>query len=145
MNERQKAIAACLKKYAVSDQQMLVELLKEWNISTNQVTISRDLRRMGVIKKSLQGKQIYEIPSPNTTHELLKMAVLNIEHNEQMIVVTTRQALAPFVGDYIDALEGVPLLGCIAGENVVFIAPRIIKNIQAVCDQLQEALFFKRS
>ena len=143
MNDRQRAILDCIKKHPVSDQQMLVSLLEKAGFTTNQVTISRDLRRLGIIKKEVKGQQIYELPSSSPQEELLKMAVVDISHNENLIVITTMQGLAPFVGDYIDSLEQIPLLGCIAGENMIFVAPKSIKDLSLIVQKLKRALFVK--
>ncbi|MCX6994525.1 MAG: hypothetical protein NTY13_01620 [Chlamydiae bacterium] len=144
MNDRQRAILDCIRKHPISDQQMLVTLLEIAGFSTNQVTISRDLRRLGIIKKEIKGRQIYEISSSNINEELLKMAVINISYNENLIAITTRQGLAPFIGDYIDALKTIPLLGCISGENMIFVAPKSVKDLPLIVEKLKEALFVKK-
>ena len=142
--ERREAIKSLISKKQISDQNMLVKLLKELHgIETNQAVVSRDLRHLGVIKRATKGELAYELAQIDITQELLKLAIVSIEHNESMIVVTTHPALAAFVGDCIDQHTDLNILGTLAGENVVFVSPRSIKNIHTVYADLCARLHFK--
>lgn len=143
--KRQAALQEILKSEAVSDQGQLVELLKKrYKIETNQAVVSRDLHRLGVTKKRINGELVYELPTGDILSEILKLAIIDITHNESMIVITTQPALADFVGDSIDQLEGVDILGCLAGENTLFVAPLSVKNIEKTCAHLCQKLGFKK-
>ncbi len=134
-SSRQDAIRNLLSEEAISDQKQLVErLLAVYGISTNQAAVSRDLHKLGVVKRSL----VYELPTHDIKAEIFKLAVLKVEHNETTIVITTFPGLAAFVGDYLDHTEGLDILGCLAGENVVFVTPRSVKNIAATALSLQK-------
>jgi transcriptional regulator of arginine metabolism len=132
---RQEAIRKLLSKEAISDQQQLVERLKAVHaISTNQAAVSRDLQKLGVVKRS----HIYELPQTDIKAEIFKLAILKVEHNETTIVITTFPGLAAFVGDCLDHTEGLDILGCLAGENVVFVTPRSIKTIASTARSIQD-------
>jgi transcriptional regulator of arginine metabolism len=142
---RQEAIKKLLNKTLISDQKTLVNLLKsEFGIETNQSVLSRDLRKLGVIKKEFNQKLFYTLPNLDMRIELLKLAITDIKYNETMIVVKTHPGLAAFVGDYIDSEADLSILGCLAGENVVFIACDSIKNIQDMYEIICEKLHFKK-
>lgn len=142
---RQNAIKELVKKIAISDQKQLIELLLEhYKIETNQAVVSRDLRKLGVTKKIVKGKQIYEIPDVDITTEILRLALLEIDHNETMIVIKTHPGLASFVGDCVDQHTDLEVLGCLAGENVVFVIPKSIKNIHKICETICEKFHFKQ-
>lgn len=143
-HKRQKAIEELLISEAVSDQNRLVELLlTRYNIETNQAVVSRDLRKLGVVKKQVNNSLIYEMPTADVNIEILKLAVLNVTHNEVMILVTTRPGLAAFVGDYLDKCTDIEIAGCIAGENMIFVMPQSIKNITRTFRSLCRAISFK--
>lgn len=131
-NERQEAIRSIIGAYKISDHQALLDLLdKEYNIQTSQAVISRDLRSLGVVKKTVNGQLIYDnIGDPSK--DLLRRAVINIAHNDAIIVVNTLSGCAAFVGDYIDAHKHLGILGTLAGENVVFITPISTRDIERV-------------
>lgn len=142
---RQEAIKELVKKMTISDQKQLVDLLKEhYEIETNQTVVSRDLRKLGVIKKIVGGSLSYEMPEIDVSAEILKLALVDINRNESMIVIKTHPGLADFVGDCVDEHNDLEVLGCLAGENVVFVTPLSIKNIQRTYEKLCEKFHFKK-
>lgn len=143
--ERQNAIKELVKKMSISDQKQLVELLQEhYGIDTNQAVVSRDLRKMGVVKKMVNHALIYEIPDLDVSAEILRLALVDISHNESMIVIKTHPALADFVGDWVDHYTDLEILGCLSGENVVFVTPKSVKNIHKTYQALCEKFHFKK-
>ncbi|MBS0655394.1 MAG: hypothetical protein JSR46_06445, partial [Verrucomicrobia bacterium] len=132
-------------KENIADQMQLVKLLKErFSLETNQAAVSRDLRKLGVTKKEVNGVYIYALPVIDIRAEILRLAIIDIEHNETMIVITTLAGLADFVGDSIDQHQDIDILGCLSGENVVFVTPRSIKQLQATYQTICEKLHFKK-
>lgn len=146
VDARQNAIKELLKKQYVSDQKQLVDLLKEhYGIETNQAVVSRDLRKLGVLKKIVKGILLYEMPDIDVSAEILRLAIVDITHNESMIVIKTHPALADFVGDCIDQYDDLDLLGCLSGENIVFLTPKSIKNIRKTYAKVCEKFYFKKN
>ena len=146
LEARQEAIKELLRKEQISDQKKLVKLLRDaYGIKTNQAVISRDLRKLGVIKKQVNDNLVYEIPASDTTTEILKLAIVNIEYNEAIIVIKTHPGLAAFVGDCLDRHPELDILGSLAGENVVFVTPRNLKKIEAVYQVICHKLHFRKN
>ncbi len=142
--DRQKAIQELVSKTAISDQKHLVELLAEhYKIETNQAVVSRDLRKLGVVKKMINGVLTYEIANVDVSAEILRLALVDIVHNESMIVIKTHPGLADFVGDCVDQHTDLEVLGCLAGENVVFVTPKSIKTIRKTFSKICEKFHFK--
>ena len=145
MISRQDAIKELVSKELISDQNRLVDkLLSVYGIETNQVTVSRDLGKLGIIKKRIKGEMFYELPSVDVQTQILNLALVSIEHNETMIVIKTHPALADFVGDYLDQHQDLRILGCLSGENVVFVVPKTIKEIEQVYLAICKKLSFKK-
>jgi transcriptional regulator of arginine metabolism len=141
---RQEKIKELLKRELISDQQKIVTLLKtEFGIETNQTVVSRDLHKLGVVKKPMKGVLAYEIPSIDIRAEILRLALIDIVHNESMIVIKTLPALADFVGDYLDNHVELDIAGCISGENTVFVAPKSVKDISSIYKNICQKLNFK--
>lgn len=144
--DRQKSIKDLISKEAISDQKQLVEMLKKrFGIETNQAVVSRDLRKLNATKKLINGILVYEFPEVDVTIELLRLALFDIQHNETMIVITTYPGLADFVGDCLDQHTDLEILGCLAGENVVFVTPKSIKNIVKTYKSICQKLHFKNT
>ncbi len=141
---RQNALKELLKKEALSDQESIVQRLNNsYGISTNQASVSRDLHELGVVKKEVNGMLQYELPSTDVSCEILKLAIIDIVCNETMIVIFSMPGLAGFVGDFLDMQKDLDILGNIAGENTIFVVPKSIKTINATCEQVKRALYFK--
>ena len=145
LEARQIAIKELITTQQVSDQNQLVGFLKKHHrIATNQAVVSRDLRKMGIVKKLVNGVLTYEIPESDVRAEILRLALVDITHNETMIVITTHPGLADFVGDCLDQHDDLGLLGCLSGENVVFAVPESIKKIDKTCRAIREKFHFKK-
>lgn len=143
---RQDAIKQLILKETIADQKQLVERLSEvYGLETNQAAVSRDLHKLGVVKKLIRGTLVYEVPLQDTRAEILKLAILKIENNETTIVITTYPGLAAFVGDCLDHMEGLEILGCLAGENVVFVIPTSIHTLSVTANQIKERLHYKQA
>jgi transcriptional regulator of arginine metabolism len=142
---RQKSVQELVKKMAISDQKQLVALLKEhYEIEANQAVVSRDLRKLGVVKKMINGGLSYEMPETDVSTEILRLALVDISHNESLIVIKTHPGLAAFVGDCVDQHDDLEVLGCLAGENVVLVTPKSIKNIHKIYEKVCEKFHFKK-
>lgn len=144
-HSRQKAIKELLTKEMISDQNKMVELLKEfYDIDTNQAAVSRDLRKLGVVKKVVNDLLVYDLPTVDIQTEILKLAIIDIVYNEVMIVIKTHPGLADFVGDCLDQFTDLDIIGCLAGENVVFATPKSIKNIAKTAQIIAKKVHFKK-
>lgn len=141
---RQEAIKELIKSHPIEDQETLVELIKKkYGIDTNQSIVSRDLRQLGVSKHLVNNRMIYELKEYDASREILRLAIVEVDHNETLIVIKTLPGLADFVGDYLDMQEDLPILGNIAGENTIFVAPRAKTSISTLYKQICKVLYFK--
>jgi len=143
---RHMAIKKLIKKHLIEDQKTLVELLKEYyDIDTTQSIVSRDLADLGVGKHKVNNIMVYEHKEIDVSKEILRLAISNIKHNESLVVINTLPGLAAFVGDYLDKTQDIGSLGCISGENVVFVTPESIKDIEAFFERICTLVYFKRA
>lgn len=140
MTQREKrklAIQELVKSHVINDQAKLIELLeKNYGIKTNQAVVSRDLRNLDISKRTHGEAIAYELPHIDVAQEILRYAIRSIEHNETTIIINTVAGTADFVGDFLDKQQDLDILGTLAGENVVFVAPRSIKTITELYQNL---------
>lgn len=141
---RQEAIKELIKSHPIEDQETLVELIKKkYGIDTNQSIVSRDLRQLGVSKHQVNNRMIYELKEYDASREILRLAIIEVDHNESLVVIKTLPGLADFVGDYLDMQEDLPILGNIAGENTIFVAPKKQSQIESLFRDICTALYYK--
>ncbi len=141
--KRQKMIQALIQEERCQDQQALVSLLAKMGIVTTQAVVSRDLKELGVAKKTDTKGRYYALPAKDLEKQILQKAVLEVNHNKMMIAIHTQAGMAPYVGDRLDE-SGISILGCIAGENIVFVAPADISQIDHVCQLLEEFFYVSK-
>ncbi len=136
-------IQGLLQQKTVSTQKDIQIVLKKQGLEVNQVKISRILHKLGAIKVNEDGQDVYRLPleqmqvSPKDT---LKQLVLNITHNEMLIVINTVPGSANLVARMLDLKRDVEILGTVAGDDTIFVAPSKMKYIGKVYQHILQLL-----
>ncbi|WP_232819913.1 transcriptional regulator ArgR [Aliidiomarina celeris] len=139
-----EAFRALLKEEAYSSQAEIVEVLQQQGFHTmNQSKVSRMLSKLGAVR-ARNGKEemVYCLPpelAMPSARSSLKQLVLDVEHNDMMIIVRTTPGAAQLIARLLDSVgkkEGV--LGTIAGDDTIFIAPVDIKTIDFTLERIRE-------
>lgn len=116
--------------------------LKRYGISSSQSKISRLLHQIGAVKLvDSHGKTQYRLPhEAGLIHELtspqektlIRQWVLNVASNETLLIIHTTPGAAGMVARIIDQHRiNLDVLGTIAGDDTIFVAPKDHKNILA--------------
>lgn len=140
---RIQALRRLLENEEASTQEELREALEKLDFEVTQSTISRDLRRVGAIKMTDgQGRTTYRLsPEPPSSPfvETLADLVLQIRHNGAMIVIQTSPGSASLVARHVDQLRWEEILGTIAGDDTIFIAPSSTKSLSGLIRRLEKS------
>lgn len=144
---RLEALKKLLLEGSGGTQEELVEALQRKKFSVTQSTISRDLRRLGAIKVNTpEGKTVYRLSQeqlslPISNSNGLRDLLVSIDHNDAMIVIHTSPGSASLVARHLDMMkQTLGLLGTIAGDDTIFVAPARTKKIQSTVDAIIEEL-----
>ncbi len=141
---RLDALRELLKQGTLSTQDELREKLERLEYSVNQSTISRDLRKLGAIKAlDPEGRTVYRLPDEEQEPVVafgLEDHVRTIEHNGTLIVIHTSIGSASLVARHLDRTRPAGILGTIAGDDTIFVAPSAKKSISATMRYLEDAL-----
>ena len=134
-----------LREGSASTQEELGKALKQKKFHVTQSTISRDLRRIGAIKTTnAEGEIVYKLSEesflmPTTVSDSLGRLLLDITSNESMVVLHTSPGSASLVARHIDSMRSsLGILGTIAGDDTIFIAPASIKKISALIQRIKD-------
>lgn len=137
------SIQSLLRNNSVGTQEEIRAALEKQGISINQVKISRILNKIGAIKMIEKNGVVYRLPaeliniSPKNT---LKQLILNISHNEFLIVVQTAPGAAQLVARLLDLESEENILGTIAGDDTIFITLKQTKQIELQFQKLSKFL-----
>ena len=129
--ERHAAILRLVRERPISTQTELADALRSEGHEVVQTTVSRDIQELGLRKvRGSAGRLVYA-PSgaadTDTVRELtqiLRRTALSVEANDTLVVIQTPRGLAAALADAIDDSSHPLVLGTIAGENTIFVAPR---------------------
>lgn len=140
------AFITLLKKEKFSSQSDIVDALKEQGFKNiSQSKISRMLTKVGAVRtRNIAQEMVYCLPVEQgvpTTKSPLKQLVIGVEHNSVMIVIHTSPGAAQLIARILDSLTKTDgILGTIAGDDTIFIAPTDITKIDVIMQKV-EALF----
>lgn len=137
------AIQELLRNKSVGTQEEIRLALQDKGFVANQVKISRVLHKIGAIKMVENDRVVYRLPTELVTispKDNLNQLVLNITHNESLIVINTAPGAAQLVARLLDLEEVTGILGTIAGDDTIFIAPQKIGEIKTVYERLYKFL-----
>jgi len=127
---RREAIRRLIRGRRVATQEDLRALLANQGFEVTQGTLSRDLARLGARRGAgAEGGTVYELPpesaapgSPDVL-EALNPLVRGIRDNGALVVVHTTPGAAQAVALALDQARLPEVLGTIAGDDTVFVAP----------------------
>lgn len=87
-------------------------------------------------------EMVYQLPielSVPTTSSPLKNLVIDIDHNDLLIVIHTSPGAAQLIARLLDSIgksEGI--LGTIAGDDTIFVTPTKHTSIEQLIESIQE-------
>lgn len=141
-----KSFKDILKGENLGSQGEIVDALKDLGFDNiSQSKVSRMLSKYGAVRtRNAKGQMVYCLPPElgmPTAKSPLKQLVLDIVHNNVMIIIRTSPGAAQLIARLLDSLnpsDGV--LGTIAGDDTIFIAPADVNEIEKTL-RLVEELF----
>ncbi len=131
--KRQKAILRIISEKDITTQEELTDALAAEGITTTQATISRDIRQLRLRKKSTgMGSRKYIAPDSmsgikdgedkSSYIRVLTSGITDIQAAGNLIVIKTYSGMAMAVGAAVDSMKIEGALGCIAGDDTIFVA-----------------------
>ncbi|HVZ38596.1 MAG TPA: arginine repressor [Candidatus Kapabacteria bacterium] len=142
-SSRHFAIKQIITSNVVSSQEDLRQYLEQDGFDVTQATLSRDMKELGVARANTSDGLRYVLRPELEEHRLkalLSYEVESIESNESVIIVKTLPGRAQGVAELIDTFHDIDVIGTIAGDNTIFIAPASTKKIPRIVARLREII-----
>ena len=133
------------EKSYLSQEEIRRDLQERGFETISQSTVSRLLKLLGVIKiRNAKGLKIYSLnpqlrPAPDAARTVSEM-VVSVEHNSEFILIHTVAGYGRAVARILDFHALPEILGVIAGSNIVWVAPRVVKRTALVHKQINYLL-----
>ena len=142
-SERRSAIEAIVDSEVVSTQEGLRQHLLERGFDVSQSTLSRDIRRLGLVKRpAADGRLFYTRPRagmPGEAHvlgRLLPDLMREAIPAGHLLVVKTLTGAAQTVAAALDEVAWPEVVGTIAGDDTVLIVLRSETPAAALAERL---------
>ena len=122
---RREAVGRILRAGRVATQEELLASLRDEGFAVTQATLSRDLARLGARRVSRPDGAYYEAGdgAPASVAAAVSGLVSAVATNGSLVVIRTLPGSAPAVARAIDLARLPGVLGTIAGDDTVFVAP----------------------
>ena len=133
--ERQQKIRELVEQYRIDTQDELIRRLKESGFSATQATMSRDIKELKLTKISdgING-YYYVYPTSATINGINKLnaslthLIISVNYAENIVVIKTHAGMAQAVATGIDNIKSDNILGCVAGDDTIFV---VVSNSDA--------------
>jgi transcriptional regulator of arginine metabolism len=126
-DRRRDAVARIIRSRRIGTQEELLAALEEAGFQATQATLSRDLARLGARRVSRpEGGALYELGDGEAAGDglgALRGLVTRIAANATMVVIRTHPGSAAAIARAIDLAQPPEVLGTIAGDDTIFVAP----------------------
>ena len=144
-NKRQKAILEIVESCAVETQEELIKKLSERGIDCAQATISRDIKRLHLVKEPHAGKYRYTVSQRRAgfaiadhLRDILRECGTCVTRANNLIVFRTVSGLGMAAGAAFDSMVMGQMLGCVSGDDTVVIIMRDNASAEEFCAKLTE-------
>jgi transcriptional regulator of arginine metabolism len=139
-DRRRETVARLVRERRIATQEELLDALRDAGFEATQATLSRDLARLGARRVSGPGGGTrYEL-APEERRDGLDAVgrlVASVACNGSMVVVRTHPGSAPAVARAVDLAHLGDILGTIAGDDTVFIAPAHERRARTLADRVR--------
>lgn len=144
---RHAKIIEMIQKHDVETQEELAKYLREAGFTVTQATVSRDIKELKLSKIAMRnGRQKYIILKQEDSHlgdkyiRVLRDGFSSMDMAQNILVVKTVSGMAMAVAAALDAMRFPEIVGCIAGDDTIFVAVRTVEETQGLMEQIRVML-----
>ena len=145
-SRQQKIIDIISEKKIQTQEQLLLEL-QAAGFAATQATISRDIRSLKLVKKNSEmGSYYYSAPPAVSVEARISLqpsllsSVHHVAESMNIIVIKTTPGMASAVAVGIDQQDTKEILGCIAGDDTIFVVTDTVESAAVISQKIKEQL-----
>ena len=136
-----------ISRYEIETQEELIQKLLENGYEVTQATVSRDIRELKIAKMTTgKGRYRYVLPrriedTPSVKFSSALMdSIVSVNNAGNITVLKTYPGLASAVAGGIDRMNLHQILGCIAGDDTIFVVTSDPEAAEALAKQVHDLL-----
>lgn len=145
--QRHAKIVELINQYDIDTQEELARQLKEAGFRVTQATVSRDIRELRLTKIAVDGgKQKYVVMNTQSSEldekylRILRDGFVSMDMAQNILVMKTVSGMAMAVATALDAMKFQEIVGCIAGDDTIFLAVRTVEETQELTEKLHSLI-----
>jgi transcriptional regulator of arginine metabolism len=142
---RQAVLLELIDQEALPSQEVLRRRLLQRGFAATQATISRDIKELGLVKRSSDGA--YQRPGADAVNPETALAAVeraaaeflrDIDRVQQLVVVRTGRGQAQALAEALDRARLPEVVGTIAGDDTILLIARGARGAAALVKRLKE-------
>jgi transcriptional regulator of arginine metabolism len=135
---RQGQILKLVRSRSLRTQEELAKALRAVGVSATQVTLSRDIRDLGLVKTAEGYARPTESAAPTGPDPatVLREFLLDVRVAQNLLVLITPPAHASSVAEALDRAAWRDVVGTVAGDNTVLVIAPTAKGAAALREKL---------
>ncbi|HUQ95926.1 MAG TPA: hypothetical protein VM120_29885 [Bryobacteraceae bacterium] len=118
---RQQEILKLVRSQHIHTQEQLAESLRAVGVETTQVTLSRDIRELGLVKTTQGYQPIGSAPPAPDVFEVAAEFLLDIRVARNLVVLKTPPGSANSLAVALDQANWPEVVGTIAGDDTILV------------------------
>ncbi|MEO5926314.1 MAG: ArgR family transcriptional regulator [Bryobacteraceae bacterium] len=130
-----------IRKQKLRTQEELVQALRKLNIESTQVTLSRDIRELGLVKTPQGYVLPIAVAPPGPDLETMAVEFLqDVRVAQHTLILKTAAGSASPLAEALDQAEWPEVLGTIAGDNTILVVAHDAKTAESLRKKLLDLL-----
>jgi len=121
-NYRQGQILKLIRSRRINTQEELAQELRSQGIEVTQVTLSRDLREMGIVKTADGYREILPDPTGPSLAQVMAEYLLDVRLAQHLVILKSSTGSANSLAVALDQEDWPEIAGTVAGDDTVFVA-----------------------
>jgi len=143
-SHRQRNILKLIRTRRVHTQRELASALRALKIPATQVTLSRDIRELGLVKTpdgyAAVDADAPSVPSGPDVAAVAREFLLDVRAAQNLLVLRTPPAHANSLAAALDQADWPEVTGTIAGDDTVLVVARNVKTAEGLRARFQKFL-----
>jgi len=147
--DRHARIIELIGEHNIETQEELANLLNKEGFQVTQATVSRDIRKLKLVKVPLKnGKQKYAIHSNEIEDQyaqkyvrILKEAFVSMDSAQNILVIRTVAGMAMAAAAAFDAMNFPGCVGSIAGDDTIMVAIKTTDDTHKVMQLIKDIVY----
>jgi len=119
--QRQQEILKLVRSRHIHTQEQLAEALGRVGIDATQVTLSRDIRELGLVKTAQGYQELTAAKVVPDVHEMANEFLLDVRLAQNLVVMKTTPGSASPIAVALDQANWAEVVGTIAGDDTVLV------------------------